>query len=145
MPAPAGISPQSWHLLAIFVATIVGSIVRPAPAGAVVLLGVAALAITGTLPVDRALAGYGEPIVWLVLTAFFLARGMMKTGLGRRIALMFIRAIGGRSLGLGYALVATDFVLASVIPSNSARAGGIIFPIARSIASAYDSEPGPTA
>ncbi len=126
-------------------ATIVGSIVRPAPAGAVVLLGVAALAITGTLPVDRALAGYAEPIVWLVLAAFFISRGMTKTGLGRRIALIFIRAIGAHSLGLGYALVATDFVLASVIPSNSARAGGIIFPIARSIAGAYDSEPGPTA
>src|SRR5215210_772223 len=28
-PVPAGITPQSWRLLAIFVATIVGSIVRP--------------------------------------------------------------------------------------------------------------------
>ncbi|MEP6689830.1 MAG: DASS family sodium-coupled anion symporter [Gemmatimonadaceae bacterium] len=144
-PAPSGVTPQAWHLLAIFVATIVGSIVRPLPAGAIVLLGVGAIALTRTLPIDRALAGYGEPIVWLVLAAFFLSRGMTKTGLGRRMALLFIRAIGGRSLGLGYALVATDFVLASVIPSNSARAGGIIFPIARNICTAYESEPGPTA
>ncbi len=168
-PVPQGITPQSWQLLAIFVATIVGSIVRPAPGGAIVLLGIAAIAITKSMPLSEAmirtvtdpansdlskietlrikstLGGYADPIVWLVLAAFFMSRGMIKTGLGRRIALLFIRAIGHRSLGLGYALVSTDFLLASVIPSNAARSGGIIFPIAKSVAEAYDSKPGPTA
>jgi DASS family divalent anion:Na+ symporter len=145
LPRPAGITPQAWRLLAIFVATIVGSIVRPIASGAVVLLGVVAVALTGALPVDQALRGYADPIVWLVLAAFFISRGMIKTGLGRRIALLFIRAIGRRSLGLGYALVGTDMLLASVIPSNGARAGGIILPIAKSIAETYDSKPGATA
>ena len=145
IPVPAGITKESWHLLAIFVGTIVGSIVRPVPGGAMVLLGVAALPLTGTLPVEKALGGYGDPIVWLVLAAFFMSRGMIKTGLGRRIAFLFIRAIGRHSLGLGYALVSTDTLLAMVIPSNGARAGGIIFPIAKSLAEAYDSKPGETA
>jgi DASS family divalent anion:Na+ symporter len=145
VPVPSGITKQSWHLLAIFVATIVGSIVRPVPGGAMVLLGVAALALTGTMPVEGALRGYGDPIVWLVLAAFFMSRGMIKTGLGRRIAFLFIRAIGRHSLGLGYALVSTDMLLAMVIPSNGARAGGIIFPVAKSLAEAYDSRPGETA
>lgn len=144
-PPPAGVTPQAWRLLAIFAATIVGSIVRPLPGGAVVLLGVTALALTGTLsPVD-ALRGYADPIVWLVLAAFFISRGMVKTGLGRRIALLFVRAIGQSSLGLAYALALTDMTLASIIPSNGARSGGIIFPIAKSIAETYDSRPGPTA
>ena len=145
IPIPVGITSKSWHLLAIFVATIVGSIVRPIPGGAMVLLGVAALALTGTLPVDEALGGYGDPIVWLVLAAFFMSRGMIKTGLGRRIAFLFIRAIGHHSLGLGYALVSTDMLLATVIPSTGARAGGIVFPVAKSLAEAYDSRPGETA
>jgi DASS family divalent anion:Na+ symporter len=168
-PIPEGITPQSWRLLAIFIATIVGSIVRPAPGGAVALLGIAAIAITKSMPLSEAmirtvtdpaspdlkaietlrlkstLMGYADPVVWLVLAAFFISRGMIKTGLGRRIALLFIRAIGHRSLGLGYALVGADFLLASVIPSNAARSGGIIFPIAKSVAEAYDSKPGPTA
>jgi divalent anion:Na+ symporter, DASS family len=93
----------------------------------------------------RALAGYGDPIVWLPLAAFFMSRGMLKTGLGRRIAFLLIRTIGSRSLGLGYSLVLTDFILAGFIPSNAARAGGIVFPIAKSLAGAYDSQPGPTA
>jgi len=143
--APAGVAPAAWRLLAAFSATIAGLIAQPAPGGFVVLLGVLAMALLGAMPIRSALAGYADPIVWLVLAAFMMSRGMIKTGLGRRIAFLFIRALGKRSLGLGYALVLTEFVLASFIPSNAARNGGIIFPIARSLAQAYGSEPGATA
>lgn len=145
LPVPEGITTESWRLLAIFTGTIVGSIVRPVPAAAVVFLGIAAIAITKTLPAREALAGYSDPLVWLVLCAFFMSRGVLKTGLGRRIAYLFIRAIGKNSLGLSYALTSTDALLAGFLPSNSARCGGVIFPIARSLAEAYDSTPGPTA
>lgn len=145
IPAPIGVTVKSWRLFAVFVATVLGLVVQPLPGGAMVLLGVAATALLGLLGVEQALAGYGDPIVWLVLAAFFMSRGMLKTGLGRRIAFVFIRAMGKRSLGLGYALALTEFVLASFIPSNAARSGGVIFPIARSLAEAYESRPGPTA
>jgi divalent anion:Na+ symporter, DASS family len=142
--APEGVTAQSWRLLAIFVATIVASIVRPAPMGAIIFLGVCALTISGTLTPLDALRGYADPIVWLVLCAFMISRAVTNTGLGRRIAFGFIRLIGHRSIGLAYALVGTDTLLASIVPSNSARAGGIVFPVARSIAEAYDSTPGDT-
>jgi DASS family divalent anion:Na+ symporter len=145
IPIPEGITPQSWRLLAIFVATIVGAVVRPIPGGAVVLLGVTAIMLTRTLPPAEALRGYADPIVWLVLAAFFISRGMIKTGLGRRIALLFVRAIGRHTLGLGYSLISTDMLLATIIPSTGARSGGIIFPVAKSIAETYESRPGPTA
>lgn len=144
-PRPEGVTYESWTLLAIFIATIVGSIVRPVPAGAMVLLGVAALPIFGALKVEKALMGFSEPVVWLVLAAFFLSRGMVKTGLGRRIALIFIRLIGKRTIGLGYALVMTDWLLATVVPSTGARSGGVILPIARSISETYESRPGESA
>ncbi|HEY8184757.1 MAG TPA: DASS family sodium-coupled anion symporter [Pyrinomonadaceae bacterium] len=144
-PIPSGITVQSWRLLAIFAATIVGSILRPVPGGAMVLIGVSTVAISGALPIREALGGYADPIVWLVLAAFFISRAMIKTGLGRRIAYHFIGAIGHHSLGLGYALISTDFVLASIIPSTGARSGGVVFPIAKSLSEAYESKPGPTA
>ena len=144
-PVPTGITAESWHLFAIFTATIVGSIVRPVPAGAVVFLGVAAIAVTGTMAPRDALSGYADPLVWLVLCAFFMSRGVLKTGLGRRIAFLFIRAMGRSSLGLAYALTSTDALLAGFLPSNSARCGGVVFPVARSLAEAYESTPGPTA
>src|SRR6266511_3806968 len=145
IPVPDGITPQSWRLLAIFLATIVGSILRPVPGGAMVLIGISCVAISGALPIGDALGGYADPIVWLVLAAFFISRAMIKTGLVRRIAYHFIGIIGHHSLGLGYALVSTDFLLASIIPSTGARSGGVVFPIAKSLSEAYDSKPGSTA
>lgn len=134
-------SREAWTLFAIFIATIVGSIVQPLPGSAMVLLGVVALALTKAVPIEKALAGYADKFVWLVLAAFFISRAMIKTGLGHRIALIFIKLIGRRTLGLGYSLVATDFVLASFVPSTGARSGGIILPIARSVTETYDSRP----
>jgi DASS family divalent anion:Na+ symporter len=145
IPVPEGVTPQSWRLLAIFAATITGSIVRPIPGAAVVLLGITALPLFNVMKMNEVLAGYADPVVWLVLAAFFISRGMIKTGLGRRIAFLFIKAIGRHSLGLSYALASTETLLATVIPSTGARSGGIIFPIAKSLAEAYESRPGPTA
>src|SRR5262249_4669293 len=83
--------------------------------------------------------------VWLMLTAYFMSRALIKTGLARRIALNFVRLLGGNTLGLSYALVATDTVLAGMIPSNAARVGGVILPVTRSLAELYKSFPGATA
>ena len=72
IPVPPGITPQSWRLLAIFAATITGSIVRPIPGAAMVLLGVTALPLFRVMTINEALTGYADPVVWLVLAAFFI-------------------------------------------------------------------------
>jgi DASS family divalent anion:Na+ symporter len=54
---------------------------------------------------------------------------------------MFVRKLGRRSLGLGYGMALTDLVLAPATPSNTARAGGVLFPIVRSLSSLSGSEP----
>jgi DASS family divalent anion:Na+ symporter len=141
IPPPVGVTREAWTLLAVFIATIVGSIVQPLTGSAIVLLGVVALALFRAVPIEKALSGYADKYVWLVLAAFFISRAMIKTGLGHRIALIFVRLIGKRTLGLGYSLVFTDFILASFIPSTGARSGGIILPIARSVTETYDSRP----
>jgi divalent anion:Na+ symporter, DASS family len=144
-PVPAGVEKSAWQLFAVFVATMVGLIAQPLPGGAMVFLGVCTLCLTGIVPIAKALAGYSDSVVWLVLAAFFISRGMIKTGLGRRIALHFVRMIGKTSLGLAYSLALSDGILAMIIPSNGARGGGIIFPISKSLAETYDSRPGETA
>jgi divalent anion:Na+ symporter, DASS family len=60
IPPPAGVQPKAWHLLAIFVATIVGLIIKPLPMGAIAILGIVATAITGTLSIEQALSGFGN-------------------------------------------------------------------------------------
>jgi DASS family divalent anion:Na+ symporter len=129
------------HLFAIFVATILGIILRPLPMGAVAIIGVALTAITGTLNVADSLSGFAEKTLWLIIVAFMFARGFIKTGLGTRIAYFFMRLLGKRTLGLAYGLAATEFVLGPVVPSNTARTAGIMMPIVRSLARAYGSNP----
>ena len=133
------------HMLALFVGTILGLILQPLPQGAVVILGVTLAAFTGTLTMGDALSGFANTTVWLIVSAFLFARGFIKTGLGRRISYLMIRAFGRSTLGLAYAIAASDLVIAPATPSNTARAGGILFPVVRSLAASFGSEPGPSA
>jgi len=145
LPVPVGVKKEAWQLLAIFVATIVGLILTPLPMGALVIIGVVMTTITGVLQIGPALSGFANNTVWLIVAAFLVARGFISTGLGRRIAYIFIRAFGRKTLGLAYSIVASELVLAPATPSNTARAGGIIYPIVRALSSTFGSEPGETA
>lgn len=145
VPKPASVSPAGWRLLGIFVSAIGALMLRPIPGGAAVLTAVILASIFGGLTIQQALGGYGDPTVWLVMAAFSISNALIKTGLARRIALVFIRTVGRTSLGVCYALSATDMVLASVIPSNGARSGGVVLPIVRSVSELYGSLPGPSA
>lgn len=145
IPRPAGIKPEGWRLTGLFLATIGGLLLEPIPGAAMVLLSVVLAAPLGGLSLDQALAGYSDRTTWLVLAAFFLSRALIKTGLARRLALFFVRAFGKSSLGVSYSLAMSDIVLAGMIPSNGARVGGVILPIARTLSEIYGSYPGSTA
>ncbi|WP_257308254.1 anion permease [Geothrix fuzhouensis] len=130
------------HLFAIFVSTIVGIIVKALPMGAVAMVGIAITALSGTLGIADSMSGFSDVVIWLIVLAFFISRGFIKTGLGARIAYTFMALLGKRTLGLSYGLAATDLVLSPAIPSNTARGGGIVMPIMASLARAYGSNPG---
>lgn len=145
LPRPAAVRPEGWRLCGVFAATVCGLILQPIPGGALVLTAITIVSIWGGLSIQQALAGYADPTVWLVMAAFFISRALISTGLARRIALGFVRLFGRSTLGISYALSISDMVLASIIPSNAARSGGVILPVMRSIAELYGSRPGPTA
>jgi len=58
-----------------------------------------------------------------------------------RIAYYFLYLCGERTLLLGYAMAFTEMCMAPFVPSNTARAGGIMFPIIDSISKALGSSP----
>ena len=158
MPSPAGLAPFAWHYLALFVATILALITEPLPPAAIGLIAVTIGGAFGLvfspaqlseptfkLPVESlrwALSGFINSTVWLIFGAFVFAMGYEKSGLGRRIALVLVRLLGGNTLGLGYAIAASDLVLAPFTPSNTARSAGTIFPIINRIPELYGSAPG---
>ncbi|MBF0481540.1 MAG: anion permease [Desulfovibrionaceae bacterium] len=88
-----------------------------------------------------ALSGFSNGTVWLIFIAFMFAMGYDKTGLGKRIALLLVKGLGKKTLGLGYAVAFADLALAPFMPSNTARSGGTIFPIIKNIPGLYGSTP----
>lgn len=147
-PIPKGVTPEAWHLFAIFVATIFGIILKAAPMGTMCMLAVGLTAGFQLLApgdpgksITLSLKGFGDKVIWLIGISFFIARGFIKTGLGNRIAYLFIKTFGKTTLGLAYGIGLADLVLSPAIPSNTARGGGIIYPIMKSTALSFGSDP----
>jgi len=87
------------------------------------------------------LSSFSSNIVWLIISAFLLARGFIKTGLGARIAYYFVSILGKNTIGLAYGLTAAEVIFAPLMPSNTARGAGIIYPIIYSLNEEYESKP----
>jgi len=141
IPAPAAIDPKAWQLLAIFAGLIAGLIGKALPMGGISFLALTLLLVTNTLTMKEAFSGFSHPIIWLVIASFFIAKAFIKTGLGMRLAYHFVALFGKKTLSLCYSITATELLLAPAIPSATARAGGIIFPIVKSLAVSFGSTP----
>ncbi len=146
IPAPEGLTANAWHFLAIFFAVVVGLILEPVPAALVGFTGISLVALLGLMgsPKDGitwALSGFSNSVIWLIFAAFMFALGYRKTGLGKRVSLLMIKYMGKSSLGLGYAVAFSDLILAPFMPSNTARSGGSVFPVAINIPHIFDSWP----
>lgn len=138
---PDALNDQAWYMFAIFVATIIACITQPMTIGAVSIIGFTIMVLVGIMDTKSAVEGFGNSSIWLIAMAFFISRGFVKTGLGRRIALLFVKLFGKKTLGLAYSLVGVDLILAPATPSNTARAGGIMFPIIKSLSESFGSTP----
>lgn len=142
IPAPSGLETDAWHLFSIFVATIVALVIKPVPMGSTAILALTLIVLTDILTLEQSLSGFQNTTIWLIVIAFFISRGFIKTGLGTRISYIFVRLFGKKTLGLSYSMLLSDLILAPAMPSNTARAGGIIFPIIRSLSETYGSRVG---
>jgi L-tartrate/succinate antiporter len=157
VPPPAGLPQYSWWYLSLFVTVIIGLITEPIPAAAIGFLGVTMAAVLGRFvlfspaqlattnttsgAISWALSGFSNATVWLIFAAFVFSLGYEKTGLGKRLSLLLLSRLGGRTLTLGYAVMLADLILAPFMPSNTARSGGTIFPIIKNIPGFYQSLP----
>ncbi|CAH9125680.1 unnamed protein product [Cuscuta epithymum] len=142
VPKPPDVSAQAWQLLAIFVSTIAGLVLRPLPVGAWAFLGLTTSVLTKTLSFSSAFGAFTNEVIWLIVISFFFARGFVKTGLGDRIATYFVKWLGKSTLGLSYGLTLSEALIAPAMPSTTARAGGIFLPIIKSLSLSSGSEPG---
>ena len=127
------VSFQAWSIFAVFIVVILSFILRPYPMGMMVMIGLIVLVATKTITIHESLAGFADSTVWLVVSAFLLAAAMIDTGLGKRIALWLVSKLGKTIKGLAYAICSSEILLATVMPSNTARGGGVHAPIVNSL------------
>ncbi|WP_251975844.1 DASS family sodium-coupled anion symporter [Salinicola avicenniae] len=147
IPHPEGLTPKSWALVAIFLTTIVAIILKVMPIGVMALMAIVIVSLSQVTAdsasgaIADALSSFSSPLIWLIVISILISRGLKKTGLGARLGFGFIALLGRRTLGIGYGLAISELILAPFTPSNTARGGGIVHPIMKSIAGAFDSDP----
>jgi divalent anion:Na+ symporter, DASS family len=139
-PVPAGLTPQAWHLFAIFITAILSVLLGLLPLLTSTTLAAGAVVLTGTTSPAKAFGGFANTSVLLVVIAFLVAQAVVKSGLGRRISLFMVSLFGRSSLGLAYSIILTDAAIAPAFPSNTAR-GGVLYPIVLSVAQGSGSRP----
>jgi divalent anion:Na+ symporter, DASS family len=139
-PTPEGLTPQTWHLFAIFGSTIFSVIVGALPILTASILAVSGAVLTGTLAPAKAYAGFANGTILLIVIAFLVASAVVKSGLGNRLGYLVVSLFGKSTLGLGYSIFLLDAVIAPAFPSNTARSG-VLYPIIFSLAEASGSKP----
>lgn len=142
LPIPWDLSPNAWYLFAIFITAIIGVLIDALSIFTASVLALVAVVLFRVLTPEKAFSGFSESFILLILAAFLVAKGVIKSGLGRRIAFLLIRRFGKSTLNLGYCIVATDTLLGPAIPSNTARSG-ILYPIAHALSLDTGSLPTP--
>ncbi|MGW8319554.1 MAG: DASS family sodium-coupled anion symporter [Candidatus Promineifilaceae bacterium] len=133
LPTPSGLSEEGHRALAVFVFT--GSVLALEPVSlpiAALMVPVVTVAL-GVGTAEQAFETFSRPVVFLILASLFLAKGLQKHGLTRRIALQALVASGGRvsRLLLGMMLIAALF---SMWVENTATAA-VLVPVALTVAS----------
>ncbi len=132
-PVPEGLTLQAWHLFSIFISIILAVILEAFPIFTASIIGLSLSVLTTTLTPKEAYSGFSQSFILLIIVAFLIARGVIKSGLGKRIAFLIIKRFGKSSLGLGYSMIAADMFIAPAFPSNTARSG-VLFPIVNALA-----------
>ena len=138
-PVPHGLSIEAWHLFAIFITAIVSVIFNATPIFVSAILALSVSILTGTLTAKEGFSGFGKDWIFLIIIAFLIARGVIKSGLGKRIAFLIIKKFGKTSLGLAYSVIAEDMFIAPAFPSNTARSG-VLYPIVNALATDSNSK-----
>ena len=81
-----GINEEAHHLLAIMAMVAIWWITEPVPIAVTSLLGPTLCVLLGVAKMSDAFANFANPMIFLFMGGFLLAKAMMVNGLDKRIA-----------------------------------------------------------
>lgn len=128
LPLPAGLQPVGLRCLAlfagIFILYLTEAVALPITSLAVVPLAV----LLGISSPKDALEGFGSTSTYLLISAFILATGMVKSRLAERLTYYILKLVGSSTFGVSLGITLANVVLAFLVPSTAARTA-ILLPI----------------
>lgn len=101
---------------------------------ATLFIGIVFANLTSTIDVKSSFTGFSNMIPWLLFCVLSISSVITKSSLGLRIAYLFMKLFGRNLTGISYSIILTEFLIAPAMPSSTARAASIGFPIITSIA-----------
>lgn len=120
-PAPDGLSGAGWHTAAVGVLMAVWWMTEALPIPVTALVPLVLFPLLGVADAGDAAAPYANPLIFLFLGGFVLAKGMERWHLHRRLALGLIARVGTSPRRLVLGFVAASGLLSMGI-SNTATA-----------------------
>ena len=137
MPTPEGLAYNAKMALGIFSFALILWVTNGIPNYATSLIVIILLPLTGAWSEADALGVFGYEVIWLMIAAFVIASGMEKSGLAKRIALLLIKTMGKSTNTVLIVLMVTNFFIAFVVPSTTARAA-MLLPIVMLITEIFE-------
>jgi len=126
-PLVAGLPVRGQRALLVALITITLWTARSLDSGAVALLGVTLLALTGTAATLRqALQGFASPVPYFLIGVLALGVAVAKSGLAERVARGILRHARGRSILVYIQLVLAMPALTFILPSATTRSGILV-------------------
>src|SRR6185295_236348 len=132
LPLPA-LSPAAHRLAAVMATVVVLWISEAVPMPVTALLGVTACVVMRVAPARDAFAPFADPLMFLFIGSFILARAIFLHGLDRRLAfgVLALPAIGGRPVRVLVAFGAVTAFISAWISNTATTA--MMFAIGMSI------------
>ena len=131
LPEPDGLSQKAWYTAAVTLMMGIWWITEAIPIYATALVPIVFFPMLGVTSIADATTPYANPIIYLFMGGFFLALGMERWKLHRRIALTIVSKSGVKptSIILGFTIASASL---SMFVSNTATAI-MMLPIAMSV------------
>src|SRR6185369_484467 len=140
LPLP-GLSGPAHHLAAVMATVMVLWVTEALPMPVTALLGVTACVVLRVAPAKEAFAPFADPLMFLFIGSFILARAIFVHHLDRRLAfgVLSLRWVGGRPSRILFAFGAVTAFISAWISNTATTA--MMFAIGMSIlAFLYDNE-----
>lgn len=119
LAAPSGMTVAAWRATGVGMLMSMWWITEAVPIPVTALVPLVLFPVLGILSIDNAASPYANPVIFLFLGGFVVARALEQSGLHRRIALITIGLVGTKPANVvGGFMVATAFI--SMWVSNTA-------------------------